>query len=98
MNQPGLCRAKAARVEVEGGQVGVEVDVEPLAPGGLCVLRCETDGPRSHARALISAVCLGVDQKRMVSAVGRDVDEADHPFVCVAGNDPTEAVGTDSIP
>ena len=47
MDQPGIRRAKAARLEVEGRQVGLEVDVEPLASGGLGVLRGEANGPGS---------------------------------------------------
>jgi hypothetical protein len=98
MDQPGVRGAKAARSEVEGCQVGLEVDVEPLASCGLGVLRCEVDGPRSYALALVGAVCLRVDDKGMVSAVGYDVDETDQATAGLAGGDPTETVGTDSIP
>jgi hypothetical protein len=56
MDQPGSRRPKAARVEVEGCQVGLEVDVEPLACCGLGVLCGETNGPGSYALALISAM------------------------------------------
>lgn len=35
MDQSGVRRAKAARIEVEGCQLCVEVDVQPLAPCGL---------------------------------------------------------------
>src|SRR5205814_435088 len=98
MDQPGVRRAKAARVEVERREVGVEVDVEPLASGGPGVLRREMHGPCSYARALVSAVRLRVDEKRMISAVRHHVDESDHPAAGVAGDDPTETVRTDSIP
>ena len=34
MNQAGIGRAEAARVEVEGSKVGLEVDMQPLTAGG----------------------------------------------------------------
>ena len=98
MDQPGVGRAKPARIEVEGCEVGLEVDVEPFASCGLGVLRGETDGPRSNALALVSAVRLRVDEKGMVSAVGYDVDEADEAPTGVAGSHPAQTVCTDSIP
>src|SRR5436190_22654646 len=97
MDQPGARRVKAARVEVERREVGLEVDVEPLASGGPGVLRRELHGPCSYARALVSAVRLGVDEKRMVSAVRHYGDEADHPVAGVAGGDPSETVRYDSV-
>ena len=98
MDQAGVCWAKAARIEVEGGQFGIEVDVEPLASCGPGVLRCEVDELRSYALALVSAVRLCVDDKGMVSSVRYDVNEADEPSAGVAGSDPAETVWTDSVP
>ena len=55
MDQPGIRRAKAARIEVEGRQVGLEIDVEPLASCGLGVLRGKAHGSSSYALELVSA-------------------------------------------
>lgn len=98
MDQSGVGRAKAARIEVERCQLGIEVDVEPLASCGLGVPRGEADELRSYAPALVRAVRLRVDEEGVVSTVGCDVDEADEAPVGVAGSDPAETVGTDSIP
>lgn len=98
MDQAGVRPAKAARIEVEGCQLGLEVDVEPLASCGLGVLRCEVDELLSYALALVSAVRLRVDEKGVVSTVRCDVDEADEAPAGVAGSDPAETVWTDSIP
>jgi hypothetical protein len=98
VDQPGVRRAKAARIEVERLQSRVEVHVQPLASGRFRVLRCEVDDPRSYALALVSAVRLRVDDKGMVSTVRYDVDEADETPAGLAGSDPAQTVWTDSIP
>jgi len=98
MDQPGVRRAKAARIEVEGCQLRLEVDVKPLASCGLGVVRGKVDAPRSYALALVSAMRLRVDEKGVVSAVRYDVDEANEAPAGVAGSDPAQTVWTDSIP
>ena len=98
MDQPRGRRAKAARVEVERCQLGLEVDVEPLASCGLGVLSCEVDDPCSDALALVSPVRLRVDEKGVVCTVRYDVDEANEAPAAVAGRYPPQTVWTDSIP
>jgi hypothetical protein len=76
MNQPGIDGAKAASIEVKGRKVGLKIDVKPLAPCSLGMLRSEADDMRSYALPLVSAVRLCIDEKRVVSAVTYDVHEA----------------------
>jgi hypothetical protein len=63
VDEPGVGRTKAAGIEVEPRQLGIEVDVQPLAAGGLGVLRGKPDRLRSDARTLMCAVRLRVDEE-----------------------------------
>jgi hypothetical protein len=98
MDQAGRRRAKAARPEIEGCELGLEVDVKPLASRGPGVLRGDLDCARSDAPTLVRTVRLRVDEERVVAAVGYDVDEPYEASGDVAGSDPAQTVWTDSIP
>src|SRR5918997_6272092 len=90
-DHPCVGTGEAAAVEVEGGVLGHEVDVQPLAPGiGGEPGRLGDEG-RPHAVALPPGLDDHVQQEGVHPAVPRDVREADHPAV-VVGADPGEAV------
>jgi hypothetical protein len=98
VNEPGGGPSEPTSVEVERLELWVEVDVEPLATGGLRLPGRELDKARPDAFALEGAVRLGVEQERVVSAVPRDVHEADDRPVGRPGRDPAETVRAYLIP
>src|SRR4030095_6825214 len=67
VDESGVRRTKAARVEVERREVRLEVDMEPLAPHSSCVKRSSADdlGPDPHT--LAAAACPRAAQKRQTA-------------------------------
>jgi hypothetical protein len=61
VDEPGVRRRKAARVEVERGEGRLEVDVEPLAACGLRVKCTSSDDLGSYSLALAAAARVVVD-------------------------------------
>jgi len=98
MNQAGIGRAEAARVEVEGSKVGLEVDMQPLTAGGPRLTYRERDHCSADSAALPCAPSLCVEQERVVPTVPRHVHESDQCTSFFAGGDPAKAVGTDCAP
>ena len=98
MNEPGRCRTEAARVEVERLEAVPEVDMEPVTPGGLRMLRREQNGARPDPLALIRAVRFRIEQEGVVSAIGHNVGEPDENAVADASSYPAETVRSYPIP
>lgn len=74
------------------------VDVEPFASGGLRVGDGDSDGLGADPGVLMAWAGLGVEQKGMIAAVPRHVDEPDQRPVTDARRHPAEAVGPDLVP
>jgi hypothetical protein len=53
-HQPGACRDESAGLVVERIEARLEIDMEPLAPGGRRVRRREADKLTSDAASLVS--------------------------------------------
>jgi hypothetical protein len=98
VDQAGVRRTEAARIDVEGPKVGLEVDVEPLASCGFRVPDSAADQFGADTTALPLAARLGVEQKRVVSTVPGDLDEPDENAVAGARCHPAETVRSDLIP
>lgn len=82
---------EAAGVQVEGLQVGLEVDVEPGAAGGTGFVGSGSDQGPTYALAAVGGVDGGVENEGVGAAVPGDLDEADQ-LVVVEGADPGEGV------
>jgi hypothetical protein len=89
---------EAARIEVEGPKVGLEVDVEPLTSCCLRVLGGAADQFGANTTALPFAARLRIEQERVVSTVPGDVDEPDENAVAGARCHPAETVRSDLVP
>src|ERR1700728_4755647 len=98
MDQAGVGTAEAAGVEVEGGEVRLEVNVQPLAPGSLGVSGCTPDQLGTNALVLMASASLRVKEERVVAAVPGNVHEAHEKAVGGSRGDPTEAVRPNLIP
>lgn len=98
IDQPRIRASEAAGVEVEGRQVWLEVDVEPLASGRVCMMRGPPHDLGADATALPAATRLRIEQERVISTVPSNVDEPDQDAVVVARRDPAEAVRADAVP
>jgi hypothetical protein len=98
MNQPGICRAEAARVEVEASKVGLEVDVQPLTARRPRLTYGERDHRSADSAALPRTPSLCVEQEGVVPTVPRHVHESDQCTRFFAGSDPAKAVATDHAP
>src|SRR5580698_5269958 len=85
-------RAEPAALEVEPRQVlVVEVDVQPLAPGGAGLLGRESDEPSADPLAASRVRDQSVEDERVDAAVPRHIHEAGQLTV-VACADPAQAV------
>jgi hypothetical protein len=69
MNQAGTRGLEAAGGQVEGPELAVEVDVEPLTTGGVGADDGVANQLRADAAVLVASTGLGVDEERMVAAV-----------------------------
>src|SRR5690606_3071844 len=95
--EAGVGRSEAAGVEVEAAELGTEVDVQPLAPGGPGVPSRDRDQLGSDAAALMLAAGLRVEQEGVIATVPRHVHEPDQ-LIAHAGRDPAETVLADLVP
>lgn len=77
-NEPCIGRAKTTGVEVERPELGIEIDMEPFAPGGASPGRGGGDQFAGEAAATERRRHHGVEHEGMHAAVPGDVDEASH--------------------
>ena len=83
--------------EIEGAQILLEVDVEPLAAGGAALPLGHVEQATADARVLPVARDDGVDDEGVHPAVPGHVDEPDQ--TCgLEGADPSQAVTLDLAP
>ena len=98
VHKPCLCRNEPARVVVERGKRFVEVDLDPLAPSLLRMVHGVADELGADASSLLVGANFRVDQEGVVTAVPRDVYEADERPIADARRYPAKAVRTDPVP
>ena len=98
VDEPGCCGPEATGIEVEPGEMLVEVHVQPLAPGRLGMAGSMADKRRGDPLPLIFGGDLGIEEEGVITPVPCHVDEAGQGAVRLAGGDPAEAVGPDLIP
>ena len=89
---------EAAGIEIERGEVLLEVHVQPLAPGRLGVPGGMADKRRRDPLPLVFAGDFGVEEERVITSVPCHVDKADQAAVRLAGGDPPKTAGPDLIP
>ncbi len=98
MNQPGICRAEAARVKVEGSKVGLAVDVQPPPVRRPRLTYGECDHRCADSAALPRAPSLCIEQERVIPTVPRHVHKSDQCTRFFTSTDPAKAVATDLAP
>jgi hypothetical protein len=98
MDKSRICRPKSAGVEIEGCELRLEINMQPLATCGPGCFSRSTHEGGTDATMLITPAGLGIEQKSVVGAVPGHVHETDEGAARRACCHPAEAVGPDPIP
>ena len=77
VDEPGCCGPEATGIEVEPGEMLVEVHVQPLAPGRLGMAGSMADKRRGDPLPLIFGGDLGIEEEGVIAAVPCHVDKTD---------------------
>jgi hypothetical protein len=76
VDQTCWSRSEAAGVKVERREMILEIDMQPLATGGRCVVRRQAYELGRNPSALIWRGHLSVEQKCVIAAIPGDVHES----------------------
>lgn len=96
-DEAGIRAGEPASIEVEGAEIVLEIDVEPLASSGTSLVYSKGDQFGPDPASPHSRRHDGVQDERVDGSVPGDVDET-HELVSLASTDPAQAMSVHLTP